>query len=511
MKQKTAMRFWNTYWIILLLGLMQMAEAQTVSPRDFGWDDATTDSARFWVLYNTHVAAIQSHSTVSYQGMDTLDIEIPSNAKSIPLGDSNHFADVVFRVKNTHKNLFLFSRIRESKPIAVADNDLLCQCIENKDFSPIPELSEGRYLLHITDSNAWVGQRANHAYGHYREDLTFITNGHGVDPTTAPYLSHNSQPHCKIVSYDMEEITFYFGHLTLIRDSLASHRTYLLDIQYLVSPIISHVSVYTPASMLVDDCIMRIYHCYMPNFYNIHIQGSYSRTNRSGYGILMNNCFYSQFNHLYARTPWGVFGTNNMNNVVFRFCDFDRFDIHCYGRDIFFYNCRQQDSYNQYSSTFGIISHENCHFDNFTPVLIESSYNAYNHFELWVENCTWHLTPERNYLMDAGPQVRATPIRQELEPYCLPSVRISNSTITTDKKVREMHLFHFRGQPVQQPIQATSYIDLDNISCPKKLKIELTQRKYKDISFQEDIQFNLLRTDLKNTIIEKNIVPLQNY
>ncbi len=487
------------------------AGAQTVSPRDFGWDSATSDSARYWVLYNTHVAAIQSHSTVSYVGMDTLDIEIPSNALSIPLADSNNFADAVFRVKNTHRNLFLFSRIREAQPIVVADNELLCQCIENKDFSPIPELREGYYLLHIIDSNAWVGQRANHAYGHYREDLTFISNGHGADPTTAPYLSHNSQPRCKIVGYENDKAKFYFGHITLLRDSLATHRTYLLDIQYLVSPKISHVSVVTPASTLVDDCIMRVYHCYMPYFDTIRIQGSYSRTNHSGYGILMNNCFHSQFHHLYARTPWGVFGTNNMNNVVFRDCDFDRFDIHCYGRDISFYNCRQQDSYNQYSSTFGIISHQDCHFSNFTPVLIESSYNAFNHFELRLEGCTWHLTPERNYLMDAGPQVRAKPIRQELEAYCLPSVRIENSTITADKRVRQMHLFHFSGQPARQPVQSTDYIDLDKISCPKNLKIELTQRKYKNIAFQEDIQFTISRSDPKSSKSEKIIVPLQKF
>lgn len=487
------------------------AGAQTVSPRDFGWDQAESDSARYWVLYNTHVAALERNATVCYQGFDTLDIEIPSNAMSIPLGDSNNFADAVFRVKNTHRNLFLFSRIRGAQPITVADNELLCRCIENKEFSPIPEMREGHYLLHIIDSNAWVGERAGHAYGHYREDLTFISNGHGVDPTIAPYLPHNSQPRCKIVRYEMDDTRFYFGHVALVRDSLATHRTYLLDIQYLVSPIISHVSVFTPASTLVDDCIMRIYHCYMPYFDTISIQGSYSRTNRSGYGILMNNCFYSQFNSLYARTPWGVFGTNNMNNVVFQDCDFDRFDIHCYGRDIFFYNCRQQDSYNQYSSTFGIISHENCHFTNFTPVLIENSYNAYNHFELWLEGCSWHLTPERNYLMDAGTLSRPKPIREELEAYCLPSVRIENSTITADKKVRNMHLFHFRGQPVQQSIQTTDYIDLDNISCPQKLKIELTQRKYKNIVFQEDIQYTILRTDLKKSKNEKNIVPLQNY
>lgn len=481
------------------MGLSLAAEAQTISPRDFGWDAATSDSARFWVLYNTHVSAINSHSTVSYQGMDTLDIEIPSNALSIPLTDSNNFANAVFRVKNTHKNLFLFSRIREAQPIAVTDNALLCQCIENNNFSPISELSSGIYLLHITDSNAWVGQRANHAYGHNREDLKLVRHdGFAEDPIIAPYQPHNSQPHCKIVQYTKDELSFFFGNLTLIRDSLATHSTYLLDIQYLVFPIISHISVYTPASQLVNDRIMRIYHCYMPCFNDIHIQGSYSRTNHSGYGLLMNNCAYSRFDHLYARTPWGVFGTNNMNQVDFYDCDFDRFDIHCYGRNVSFFNCHQQDSYNQFSSTFGIIRYVNCHFNNFTPVLIENSYNAYTDFELWLEDCTWNLTQEHNYLMDAGNLIRSKPIREELEPYCLPSVRIENSTITADRKVRQMHIFHFHGKPSNAPIQATQYIDLDNINSPKRIKIRLTQRKYKNIHFQNDVEFTLSRSDQKN-------------
>lgn len=492
------MRFWNRFWGLLMTCCVFAAGAQTVSPRDFGWDSAESDSARFWVLYNTHVAAVNSRSMVSYQGMDTLDIEIPSNALSIPLADSNNFANAVLRVKNTHKNVFLFSRIRESQSIAVSDNALLCQCIENNNFSPIPELSEGIYLLHITDSNAWVGEREGHAYGHYREDLKMVWHdGYAEDPIIAPYQPHNSQPRCKIVRYTKDEIGFFFGNLTLMRDSLATHRTYLLDIQYLVLPIIRNVSVVTPTSTLVDDCIMRIYHCYMPCLDSIRIQGSYSRNNRSGYGLLMNNCVRSRFEHLYARTPWGVFGTNNMNQVDFYNCNFDRFDIHCYGRNISFHNCRQQDSYNQFSSTFGIISYDNCHFNNFTPVLIESSYNAYNHFELWLEDCTWHLTPDHNYLMDAGTLVRPQPIRQELEPYCLPSVRIENCTITADRKVRQMHLFHFHGAPSNSPIQATQYIDLDNISSPKKLKIQLTQSKYKDIRFQDDIQLQLTNTPPK--------------
>lgn len=492
------MRFWNKLWMIVMIGLSFAAGAQTVSPRDFGWDTAASDSARYWVLYNTHVAAVSSNSTVSYQGMDTLDIEIPYNALSIPLTDSNNFANAVLRVKNTHKDLFLFSRIREAQSIAVTDNALLCKCIENNNFSPIPELSEGIYLLHITDSNAWVGERAGHAYGHYREDLKLVRHdGYAEDPIIAPYQPHNSQPRCKIVRYTNDELSFFFGNLTLMRDSMATYSTYLLDIQYLVLPKIHNVRVVTPASTLVNDRIMRIYHCYMPCFDSIHILGSYSRTNHSGYGLLMNNCVYSRFDHLYARTPWGVFGTNNMNQVDFYDCDFDRFDIHCYGRNVSFFNCHQQDSYNQFSSTFGIIRYVNCHFNNFTPVLIESSYNAYTAFELWMEDCTWHLTPEHNYLMDAGKLIRSRPIREELEPYCQPSVRIENSTITADRKVRQMHIFHFHGKPSKEPIQSIEYIDLDDIYTPQRIKIRLTQRKYKSIRLQNDVRFTVSLSDQK--------------
>lgn len=87
--------------------------------------------------------------------------------------------------------------------------------------------------------------------------------------------------------------------------------------------------------------------------------------------------------------------------------------------------------------------------------------------------------------MDAGPQVRAKPIRQELEAYCLPSVRIENSTIIADKRVHQMYLFHFSGQPARQLVQSTDYIDLDIISYPKTSKSNSPNKNTKTLNFKK--------------------------
>lgn len=97
--------------LIFLLGRQQLyAEAKVYSPIGFGYNKAVSAIDRFWVLYNTHVAAVKENAKVCYAGLSEVDIEIPSDAKSIPLPEHTDFNGATIRVTNNTKEFCLFER-----------------------------------------------------------------------------------------------------------------------------------------------------------------------------------------------------------------------------------------------------------------------------------------------------------------------------------------------------------------------------------------------------------------
>lgn len=81
-----------------------------LSPLSYGLKDAKTDMERYEVLYRTHLEAIRQNRKVTYAGIDTIRIQIPPKAKSIPLPEETDFADVVIVVKNESRQCYLFKR-----------------------------------------------------------------------------------------------------------------------------------------------------------------------------------------------------------------------------------------------------------------------------------------------------------------------------------------------------------------------------------------------------------------
>ena len=77
-----------------------------------------------------------------------------------------------------------------------------------------------------------------------------------------------------------------------------------------------------------------------------------------------------------------MFGNNNVNKAMLQNCDINRFDIHCYGKDVSFEKCSFVDFYNQFSSVYCELYFRSCTFTSFFPILMEYSYNAYTGFDL---------------------------------------------------------------------------------------------------------------------------------
>ena len=425
-----------------------VASAQSLTPFQFGLSDTLSPEEVYRVLLRTHKAADSTGATVSYEGIDTLRIAIPQDAQSIPLQTVNDFGGAVFMVANNTKELYLFRYTPAAYPVKVTDTAAMCLAIDRGDFHSIPQLSEGDWLLHIVDSTPWVDRRRDHEYGHYREDIMTIHDGLSADSPVMPYSVGGSSP--TVYARPLDSISlmpFTFGNITLIRDDSATFPTHLIQLENLPQATLSNIVVITPYSkrLAANDAIIYIYNSTNITIDSLSIWGTYSRTNHSGYGILMGNLRNTRIRKLKSLTDWGVFGTNNMTDTYIEYSDFNRFDIHCYGRNVIFDHCLQRNGYNQFSSVYGTIAFRSCTFDNFTPVLIEDTYNAYTPFLLSIDSCRWWPTARRNMIFNGGFIDSPLNSREELQIPSLPDIVIDNLEIYTTKAIRQVELLHLKG------------------------------------------------------------------
>ena len=413
----------------------------TISPLDFGLETAETDSARYEVLYATHAHAVATGANVSYAGIESLTIEVPSEAAPIPLTRNSDFGGLTLTVKNYSKSKYLFSL-----------TDTLWNHIEldpkvadNGNFSEVEELRVGVHQVVLEDLHPWVDNRIGYGYGAMRKDILLVRDGRAVNRPISPYSTDSTQLAAKF--HFTDEALKTISELTIIRDTSSTAKTYCFYIDGINNLKISRVTIYTldTKNMYADNAI-HIVNSTNVTLQDVLIEGTYSRTNNYGYGILMNNVWNSTFLQLIAHANWGIFGTNNLSNTTLRNCDINRFDIHCYGRDVYIYNCMFSKLYNQFSSVFGTVLFEGCHFSNFIPVLIETSYNAYTPFDLTFKNCTFDAYSLRNYLISIGKVDKQLNSRPELTQKCWPNIQIQNMTVNVKENLSKVILFYPKGQ-----------------------------------------------------------------
>lgn len=408
-----------------------------LSPYDFGLSSAKNGIDRYNVIYKTHSAAIAAGVSVSYKGITSLDLEVPPNAKSIPLSMKNDFNGVSFNVENSQKDFFLFEYQPKAAVITVSKRD-----IDKGSFINYPVLARGRHLLVISDNNPWVGQREGYSYGHTRKDILLLNNGKSLNKTVMPYDNEGSSPSCKY--YSLPQGPMQIKGLTLNRTKTSRKRTYLCSIQGMDDVQLSSITINTPPNVGQDDMAIRINDCTNVVFEDVSINGTYSRTDHSGYGVSMNNIWNFHVSRMVGKGDWGIFGTNNINNATFEDSEINRFDVHCYGRDIGFNNVVFRDKYNQFASVYGTIRFDKCTFISFCPVLNGTSYNAYVGFDLIMNDCVFNATKGKAILIDEGRLDNTINSRKELAERCLPNVTINNLTVNLADDVTDVYLFYFR-------------------------------------------------------------------
>ncbi len=402
---------------------------------------AKTGEERFWVIYNTHISAIKEGRAIRYEGIDTIKIQIPMNAVTIPLPEQIDFGNAVIQVTNKTMDFTLFALDNSSEKYETSI-DLL----ENKRVIE----DEGAFLVLIEDETPWVENRSGYNYGHIRKDIIFTKDGKVNGTIVSSYGTSESRP--KFQRSFVTTAPKRFKNLTVIRDSSSLCKTYILRIANQYNVNISNLTIITPDNDWYGDAAIRIDNSFKVRIDNTTIDGTYSQIDKYGYGISMNNVQDVVIIKLKTHSKWGIFGNNNVNNARLKYCDINRFDVHCYGRDVTFEKCVFRDLYNQFSSMYGTISFINCQFIDFTPVLFESSYNAYTKFDLIFKNCKVQAGYKRRYLISGGLlNGEKTNNRMELSLQEYPNLYIDGMKVYLPDGVDNYYIYMFKRRILQWP------------------------------------------------------------
>lgn len=430
-----------------------------ISPYDYGLATAKTGVERYQVLLKTHKAAVAAGVNVDYSGIDSLDIEIPETYRIIPLTPYTDFKGCVITIKNTSKRALLFSLAREELSINV-DKKL----IDKGDFRSIPELSKGRCLLLIEDENPWVLNRKGHDYGHQRKDILLVENGRAKNKITMPYNNEYSSPKCTYIPIGKKD-SFVVKNLTVKRDPSCTFVTFLFSVSGFDNVQFSNVSIYTPENDLTSDRAIAVYNSTNVTFTDVHIEGTYSQQRYYGYGISLNNVWNFKANKLYGNGNWGIFGTNNVNMAYIENSQINRFDIHCYGRDLSYKNVSFFDRYNSHASVFGTIKYDHCTFTTFVPSQYGGSYNAFVEHEIVLNDCVFNIDPKRNYFCWPMTVTCEVNVRPELSKKCLPNIKIKNLTVNMAEGVKDFYLIFIRKtDEVTSAFGGISQISIDGLT-----------------------------------------------
>jgi len=429
--------------LLLIVNLLMAGIALgQVSPLDYGLREASGGMGRYYALYNAHTDALFRGLEVSYEGIDTLYLELPPNWKSIPLAPHTDFGGLVLYVTNHAHHGALFSLTADAHPLEVVER----LQVDHGDFREVPELAAGNHLLVLNDLTPWT-ERRGYGYKQYRADILVVEDGKGLNAPVAPWATDSTW--LKASYYDFDPSVHHtVSNLTLHRTKDCSFRTACLYLNGLYDVAITNVHVTTPRSRMIADGVFSVTNCARVSFFDVTVDGTYSgygSTRNYGYAFSMNNVWGAHFERVVADGNWGVFGTNNMSHTQLFDCDINRFDIHCYGRDVWLKGCTLRQRQTQFSSMYGTVEFDSCRFVDCIPVRVRSSYNAYTPFDIVMNDCTFELTPRYHSLVNVMLLDTADNPRPELAEKCWPNLTVNRMTVVVPWTVGALNLFHPTG------------------------------------------------------------------
>lgn len=431
---------------------------EVIRLKDSGILNAKTGEKRYQILYDWHNQAVKLGKWISYEGIENIQLEIPERATPIPLAKHTDFSGVTFEVTNRSKNTYLFYLTRPLKKASVS-----CSDIDRCSFTDIPELSSNTCLLVINDQIPWVNNRKGYDSGANRKDVMVVQNGKGTPQAVQSYSTAASKPECYYCILDNEPTVV--ENLTLRRMAASTKITYLIKIENQANVTLSNLKIVTPDTEdKYGDVAITAYNVAGLTMKDIVIEGTYSQKNKYGYGVCLNNVSNLVVERMTGHAKWGVFGNYNVNKAKLKDCDINRFDIHCYGKDVSFENCVFTGLYNQFSSIYGDITFDRCEFTGFTPLLIEPSFNAYTPFNVSLNDCVFNMDEKHNFLLylyglsdDKNP-------RPELSKKNLPNVVVKNCTMNVTPGVKNVNVIETGPIKYQEPLDYITKIDIAGLA-----------------------------------------------
>ena len=257
-------------WPVVLWG-----DTISISPLNYGLNECISDIQRYYVLQEVHADAVKKGCEVDYTGIDTISIEIPRDAKPLPLTDYTNFGGVVINVKNQSKYLILFQMTKQVEPMDVTWNQIIKGKIDDKRQD---------CLILIEDMEPWVKNRMGYSYGHTRKDILLVKDGQIKNQVVASYGTASSKP--KFSRCNISIGSKIIKNLTITRDMTSTYITTVFSIDNQNDIEIQNVTINTPsAGELYGDAAINVKNCTNVRFKDVTINGTYSQRRKYGYGI----------------------------------------------------------------------------------------------------------------------------------------------------------------------------------------------------------------------------------
>lgn len=474
------------YIIICVMIISGNAIADTMNPINFGILNCKTGIERFYALSRCHTEALQKGSTVSYQGIDSLYIEIPNDGCTIPLTCNTDFCNVRICVMNNVKDMSLFTLSKEMEYITIEPSKLRKGAIIN-------QLTNNELcLISITDSNPWIKERLGFGHAVYRSDILVIKKGVVTNDPIVSYNTASSQPSTSFIACttnrkDIRNIKF-------IRHGNSTYKTYLFRVEDSYNVNIHNVVVHTPVNQsLIGDALISVANSAKVNLSNIKIDSTYSKTDTYGYGICINNVYDLTVNKLVGHPQWGIFYASNLQCAHLEDCDINRFDTHCYGKDYVVRDCNFKGLANPFSSVYGKVSFSRCTFDDTDPVSLRQDYNANTPFDLSFDSCVFNMTEKHNCILRMNGMSAIENERLELKGKNLPNLSIRNCKINFASDVKRWFLVITGKNSYSKPIKHLTEIDVNGLTLEKDLNF--------DVSSSVIQTYDSLHVKFKNVVV----------
>ena len=162
-------------WIRLFVALIAFplcssaANHKVIHVKNYGAGDQNSGIDNYYILKRCHQDALKYDAEVVYDELSIINIEIPSDARPIPLSSRTNFSNVCINVLNKQKDVFLFEMVGKIENIIVSSTNLKKGC-------KIGEF-HGIGAVIVKDNNQWIENRKGYSYGFFRNDVLLSQNG----------------------------------------------------------------------------------------------------------------------------------------------------------------------------------------------------------------------------------------------------------------------------------------------------------------------------------------------